>query len=93
MAWAAPPAVQWRAPVLAPRGTGTVTPLPGKDIRRARQRRAHHLGGDFDPCCGEVSSRPKNLRRSEPNAALRRVPADYGKPTPQQARRATAAAG
>lgn len=31
-----PPAVQWRAQVLAPRGAGTVTPLPGKDIEGVR---------------------------------------------------------
>jgi hypothetical protein len=31
-----PPAVQWRAQVLAPRGTGSVQPLPAKDIEGVR---------------------------------------------------------
>ncbi len=31
-----PPAVQWRAQSLAPRGGGTVSPLPGKDIEGLR---------------------------------------------------------
>lgn len=33
---------------------------------------------DFDPRSGEVSYRLKGLRRGEPDAALMRVPADYG---------------
>lgn len=31
-----PPAVQWRSQVLAPRGAGTVTPLPARDIEGVR---------------------------------------------------------
>lgn len=31
-----PPAVQWRAQTLAPRGPGSVSPLPGKDIEGLR---------------------------------------------------------
>jgi hypothetical protein len=33
---APPPAVQWRSQVLAPRGAGTVTPLPARDIEGVR---------------------------------------------------------
>jgi hypothetical protein len=31
-----PPAVQWRSQVLGPRGAGTVTPLPARDIEGVR---------------------------------------------------------
>jgi hypothetical protein len=34
---------------------------------------------DFDPRSGEVNYRLKDLRRGEPDAALMRVPADYGR--------------
>jgi hypothetical protein len=34
--WAVPPAVQWRAQSLAPRGPGSVTPLGSKDIEGVR---------------------------------------------------------
>ena len=34
--WAVPPPVQWRASSLAPRGNGTVQPLPAKDMEGLR---------------------------------------------------------
>ena len=34
--WAVPPPVQWRATNLAPRGAGSVQPLPAKDVEGLR---------------------------------------------------------
>ena len=109
--WAAPPPVQWRAIRNLPRGAGTVSPLPGKEIegQRANGERttwvieAGKVGNDkpilithevwsspelmltlssrdFDPRSGELSYRLKRVQRGEPDAALMRVPSDYGKP-------------
>jgi hypothetical protein len=119
-----PPAVQWRAQVLAPRGAGAVTPLPGKDIEGVRANgerttwvvEAGKVGNekpfqvtrevwtapelmvtvmsrDFDPRSGEVNYRLKNLRRGEPDAALMRVPADFGKPARPSPRASAPVAG
>jgi hypothetical protein len=120
---ALPPAVQWRAQTLAPRGAGTVSPLPAKDIDGVRVNgerttwviEAGKLGNerpiqitrevwtspelmitvssrDFDPRSGEQNYRLRNLKRGEPEAALMRVPADYAKPAPRSAPRASGAA-
>ena len=109
--------MQWRSQVLGPRGPGTVTPLPARDIEglRANGERTTWVietgkvgnekpiqitrevwtspdlmvtlqSRDFDPRSGEVNYRLKNLKRGEPDAALLRVPADYGKPARPSAR-------
>jgi hypothetical protein len=123
--WAAPPpAVQWRAASLAPRGAGSVSPLGSKDIEGVRANgerttwtiEAGKLGNekpilitrevwtspdlmvtvlsrDFDPRSGEVSYRLKNLKRGEPDAALMRVPADYGRSGRQAAPKASGPTG
>jgi hypothetical protein len=41
---------------------------------------------DFDPRSGEVNYRLTNLKRGEPDAALMKVPADFGQPGKQAPR-------
>jgi hypothetical protein len=54
------------------------------------------MSRDFDPRSGETGYRLKNLKRTEPDAALMRVPADFAKPARPPANpspRASAPAG
>jgi hypothetical protein len=109
--WVMPAPVQLRALNLAPRGAGTVTPLPPRELEGVRANgertswviEAGKVGNekpititrevwtapelmltlssrDFDPRSGEVNYRLTNVKRGEPDAALMKVPADYGKP-------------
>jgi hypothetical protein len=109
--WVMPAPVLSRALSLAPRGAGTVTPLPPKEIEGVRANgertswviEAGKVGNekpititrevwtapelmltvssrDFDPRSGEVNYRLINVKRGEPDAALMKVPADFGQP-------------
>lgn len=48
---------------------------------------------DFDPRSGETNYRLKGVKRGEPDASLMRVPADFSKPAPRPAPRASGATG
>ncbi|XHS79362.1 hypothetical protein ACFJGW_05150 [Burkholderiaceae bacterium UC74_6] len=106
----APPAVLARNVVFAPRGDGSTTSLPPKEIEGVKVNgertswtiEAGKIGNekpivitsdvwtspelmvtvssrDFDPRSGETNYRLQNIKRSEPDAALMKLPADYKK--------------